>query len=252
MRVLFLITARGGSKEIPGKNLLKIGGISLVGYKAISAKNCKYCSRLIISTDSQTIQDNAQQYGVEAPFRRPAELAADDSSTEDVVWHAMQYIETETNEHYDAVMVLEPTSPFATHLDYEKAVEVMSRNNANVVVGLKEVTINSVFYGQMDAGGKIGGIVEKISGLPSVRRQDLPREYTMNGAFYLLRWDFFKKYRQRYCDRENTYGLVMKPSYSVEIDELMDWEFAQFLVEKGYVDLSYWMLPLKKEASAQA
>jgi len=180
---------------------------------------------------------------------RPAELAADDSSTEDVVWHAMQYIEAETNEHYDAVMVLEPTSPFATHLDYEMAVKIMSEKNANVVVGLKEVTINSIFQGPMDADGKIGGIVENISGLPSVRRQDLPQEYTMNGAFYLLRWGFFKKYRQRYCDRENTYGLVMKPAYSVEIDEPMDLQFAQFLVEKGHIDLSYWMHPLKKEAA---
>jgi len=240
MRVLFLITARGGSKGIPGKNLLQIKGISLVGFKAISARNCRCCARLIISTDSQAIQADAAKYGVEVPFTRPAVLAADDSSTEDVVWHAMRYIETETNERYDAVMVLEPTSPFATHLDYDKAIEVMIQNRANVVVGMKEVVVNSVFQGPMDERGRISSIVQKVSRLQSVRRQDLPQDYTMNGAFYLLKWEFFKKHRKRYCDPDNTYGLVMRPAYSVEIDELIDWEWAQFLVEKGRVDLSYW------------
>ena len=77
LKILFLITARGGSKGVPGKNLRELGGISLVGFKAISAKKSKYCSRLIISTDSPEIQENARRYGVEVPFTRPAELASD-------------------------------------------------------------------------------------------------------------------------------------------------------------------------------
>lgn len=240
MKVFFLIVARGGSKGIPGKNLCKIGGISLVGFKAISARKCKCYSRLIISTDSREIQEDALKYGVEVPFTRPAELAADDSPTEDVIWHAMKYIENKTDEHYDALMLLEPSSPFATQYDYEKAVEMMVENNANVVVGMREVKTNSIFQGPMDEKGRISSIVDKLMDLRRLRRQDVPQEYTMNGALYLLKWDFFKKHRQRYCDRKNTYGLVMKPEYSVEIDEMIDLEYARFLVEKGYVDISYW------------
>lgn len=240
MKVLFLITARGGSKGIPGKNLLKIEGISLVGFKAISAGKSGHCSRLIISTDSREIQEDALQYGAEAPFTRPAELAMDDSTTEDVVWHAMQYIETETDERYDALMLLEPTSPFATHYHYEKAIEMMIEKEANVVVGMREVTINSIFQGSMDKEARIGDIIDRMANRRKLRRQDVPQEYTMNGAFYLLKWDFFKEHRQRYCDRDNTYGLVMKPEYSLEIDEMMDCEYARFLVERGYVDISYW------------
>lgn len=240
MKVLFLIAARGGSKTIPGKNLVQIGGISLVGYKAISARRSRYCSRLIISTDSPEIQADARRYGVEAPFTRPAELAADDSASEDVVAHAMDFIERHGTERYDAVMLLEPTTPFATHVDYDRAVETMVERQANVVVGVRRAAINSIFQGSMDERGGIGSIVDKLIGVSSVRRQDVVPEYTMNGALYLLRWDFFKRHRRRYCDPANTYGLLMDPAYSVEIDEPIDLAFAQFLVESGHVDLSFW------------
>jgi CMP-N-acetylneuraminic acid synthetase len=249
MRVLFIIIARAGSKGIPGKNLLQIGGISLIGYKALSARQSKHCSRLILSSDCPAMQNEASKYGVEAPFTRPAELATDTVSSDDVVWHAMQYIEAQTDERYDAVMLLEPTSPFATHVDYDRAVQMMIDNRANVVVGMREVTINSVFQGPMDDKGRIGSIVRKLSGLRGLRRQDLPQEYTMNGAFYLMRWDFFKARRQRYCDSASTYGLVMKPAYSVEIDEMMDFEFAKFLVEQGHVDVSYWKTAMDKQVA---
>ena len=240
MRVLFLIVARGGSKSIPKKNLLKIHGISLVGFKAISARKCKYCTKLVISTDSQEIQEDARQYGVDVLFTRPAILATDTAATDDVILHAMEYIKTQTNERYDAVMLLEPSSPFATHHDYEKAVEMMLSNNANVILGMREVSVNSIFQGPMDNQLRIGSIIRKIMNITGLRRQDVAQEYTMNGALYLMKWDFFEKHRNRYCDPDNTYGLIMKREYSLEIDEGMDYEYAQFLVERGHVDISYW------------
>lgn len=240
MRVLFLIVARGGSKSIPKKNLLPIDGISLIGFKAISARKCKYCTRLIISTDSQEIQQDARQYGVEVLFTRPAELAQDEASTEDVIGHAMDYMDTHTSDHYDAIMLLEPSSPFATHHDYEKSIEMMMATDATVVLGMREVPINSVFQGPMDAEMRLSGIVRNIMGFSRLRRQDVAQEYTMNGALYLMKWSAFKKDRTRYGDPDHTYGLQMKREYSVEIDEMADYEYAQFLVERGRVDMSYW------------
>lgn len=239
-KVLFLIVARGGSKSIPKKNLLHINGISLVGYKAISARKCKYCNRLIVSSDSPEIQDDARKYGAEVPFTRPDHLASDTASSDDVIVHAMNYIETQTDEKYDAVMLLEPSSPFATHEHYEQAVEFMLEKEANFVVGMREVEINSVFHGTLDAHGRITQIIDKLQGLEKQRRQDVPQEYTMNGALYLMKWGFFKENRRRYCDRENSYGIVMPREYSLEIDSPMDFAMAQFLVEKGYVDPCYW------------
>ena len=240
MRILFLITARGGSKEIPGKNLREIGGIPLVGFKAISAKRSKYCTRLIISTDSPEIQQVARHYGVEVPFTRPAALATDTAPSTDVVLHAMSWIENHTDERYDAVMLLEPSSPFARHIDYDNAVEIMIERDANVVVGMREMEINSVFVGPMDEQGRITQIIDEMRDMQVMRRQDTPREYTMNGALYLFKWEFFKEHRTIYKDRERTFGYVMDRCYSIEIDEMIDLHWAEFLVQNGYIDMSYW------------
>jgi N-acylneuraminate cytidylyltransferase/CMP-N,N'-diacetyllegionaminic acid synthase len=239
--VLFLITARGGSKGVPGKNLRELGGISLVGFKALSARKSKHCSRLIISTDSLAIQEDARRYGVEVPFTRPAALATDTAASVDVVAHAMDWIENHDHERYEAVMLLEPASPFARASDYDSAIEMMIERKANAVVGMRPVEVHSVFVGPLDEEGRLSAIIDKMRAWQTARRQDLPSEYTMNAALYLFRWDYFKEHRSIYHDRESTYGYVMEPHYSIEIDTLFDLHRAEFMVERGYVDMSHWV-----------
>jgi N-acylneuraminate cytidylyltransferase/CMP-N,N'-diacetyllegionaminic acid synthase len=242
VRTLFLITARGGSKGVPSKNLRELAGISLVGFKAISARKSKYCTRLIISSDNAEIQANARRYGADAPFTRPAELATDTATSADVIAHAMEWIETNAPDSYEAVMLLEPSSPFARPQDYDAAVEMMIERDADAVVGIRPVDVNSVFVGPLDDQGRIASIIEKMRSLKTARRQDLPQEYTMNAALYLFRWDYFKKHRNIYQSGETTYGYVMPTEYSVEIDTLADLRRAEFYVERGYVNLASWKI----------
>ena len=239
MRTLFVITARGGSKGVPGKNLATLGGISLVGFKAISAQRSRHCARLIISTDSEAIQAEARRHGVEVPFTRPAELASDEASSMDALLHAMSWIESDAAEAYDAVMLLEPSAPFGRAEDYDAAVELMEANDASVVVGVRPMEINSVFVGPLGEDGKLTAIVEKLQGV-HYRRQDLPQEFTVNGTFYLARWPYLQRERSLYRDPDSTYGLVMDPAYSVEIDSPIDLQWADFLLERGHVDISHW------------
>ena len=225
---------------MPGKNLRLINGISLVGFKAISALRSKSCSRLIISTDSAEIQADARTYGVEVPFTRPAELATDTATSIDVIAHAMEWIEGNTDEHYDAVMLLEPSSPLTRSFDYDNAVKIMVEHDANVVLGMRETAINSAFVGPMDGSGRITPIIDQIKGLKNSRRQDMSPEYTMNGGLYLFNWDFFWQHKDIYHDREKTFGYVMDPHYSIEIDEMIDLEWIEFLVASGKIDMSHW------------
>lgn len=240
MHILYLIVARGGSKGVPGKNLRQLQGISLVGFKAISAQKCKSCSRLIISTDSPAIQEEARKYGVEVPFTRPSELATDTASTEDVIWHAMQFVEQQENRAYDAIMLCEPSAPFSRAEDYDRAVDMMAETNASLVVGMREVTVSSVFLGPLDQEGRITSIIDKMAGLTGLGRQQVQQEYTMNGALYLIGWEYFKQARHRYRDRMNSYGLVMPWQYSIEIDEPMDLAWAEFLIKEGHIDMKHW------------
>ena len=133
MTVLYLIVARGGSKRLPGKNLKEILDISLVGYKCLAATKAKSCSLAMISTDSPQIAEVARQYGVLVPFIRPAELATDEATTEDVVRHAMAWCE-EHHQKCDAIQLLEPSSPFIAPYHYDVAVEVMRKTGKALVL----------------------------------------------------------------------------------------------------------------------
>lgn len=249
MRILFLLTARGGSKRIVGKNLRTLKGLSLVGFKIIAAKQSRYCSRIIVSTDSPEIQAEARKYGADIPFNRPVELATDAASSFDVISHAMKWIEQQTNERYDAIMLLEPSSPFARASDYDAAVELMLSKEANVVVGLREVEVNSVFVGSLDEEGRIKHIVHKMqkTGKRHFRGQDYSPEYTMNGALYLFKWDYFMKHGTIYADPEKSFGYIMDRFHSIEIDEAIDLSWAEFLLEKGLVNFSQWKVELNHD-----
>ncbi len=240
MDVLFLITARGGSKGIPGKNLCQLGGISLLGYRALSAMKSSYCTRIIISTDSSEIGEEARKFGVDMPFVRPNELATDTASSMDVVDHAMQWIEKNTNERYDAVMLLEPAAPFARACDYDRAIDMMIKKNAKTVVAVRPAEVSATYIGPLDAEGRISSIIDKMSQVSTRRRQDMDEEFTASGALYLFRWEYFRCYKNIYHDREGAFGYIMESPYWLEIDEPIDLQWAEFLIERGHIDQNYW------------
>jgi CMP-N-acetylneuraminic acid synthetase len=241
--ILFLLVGRGGSKGLPGKNLLEIGGLSLVGYKARAARQSRYCTRLIVSSDSAEIRAEAKRHGAEVPFERPAELATDTASSNDVVLHAMDWIETHEGRRYDAVMLLEPSSPFARPEHFDQAVELFANRKANLVVGMREAEVASIFVGTMGPGGSIGGIVEKMLKTPAQRRQDQPPEVTMNGALYLIGWDAMRRHHKIYADPSASYGIMMDRLHSIEIESAADLAYASYVIEHGMLDASPWRKP---------
>jgi len=238
--VLFLIAARGGSKGVPGKNLRRIGELSLLGYKARAALRCDDCKRLIVSTDSLDIQDEARRMGVEVPFTRPSELATDTASSESVVAHAIAWIEEHENRAYDAIMLLEPSSPFATADHLSAAIELFTARGADLVVGMRSSEPHSLFVGTQLDDGSIAPIVKNLAKASGVRRQDQKPEWTINGALYLFGWDAFKKSGKIYGSPEKCYGLLMDHWHSMEIETPDDLALAEFAVKKGLIDCSHW------------
>jgi CMP-N,N'-diacetyllegionaminic acid synthase len=240
VEILFLLVGRGGSKGLPAKNLREIGGLSLTGYKAISARQSRYCSRLIVSSDSPAIQAEAKRHGAEVLFSRPAELATDTASSIDVVLHAMDWIETHERRRYDAVMLLEPSSPFARPEHYDQAVDLFVSRKASLVVGMRETEVSSIFVGPLGKDGSIGTIVEKMLRMPAQRRQDQPLEVTMNGALYLIDWGTMRKHRKIYADPATSYGILMDRLHSIEIETATDLAYASYVIEHGMLDVSPW------------
>src|SRR6266481_3855446 len=238
--ILFLVVGRGGSKGLPGKNLREISGLSLIGYKAISALRSRHCSRLIVSSESAEIQAEANRHGAEVLFSRPAELATDSASSSDVVLHAMEWIEIHERRRYDAVMLLEPSSPFACPEHYDQAVDLLIARNASLVVGMRETEVSSMFVAPLGKDGSIGAIVEKILTMPALRRQDQVPEATMNGALYLIGWDAMRRHRKIYADPGASYGILMDRLHSIEIETAADLAYASYVIEHGMLDASSW------------
>ncbi len=239
-QILFLLVGRGGSKGLPGKNLREIGGLSLIGYKARSALQSRYCSRLIVSSDSAEIRNEAVRHGAEMLFERPAELATDTASSNDVVLHAMDWIEVHELRRYDAIMLLEPSSPFARPEHFDEAIELFLARKASLVVGMRETEVSSIFVGTLGEDGSIGGIVDKMLTTPAQRRQDQPVEVTMNGALYLVGWEAIRRHRKIYADPVTSYGILMDRLHSIEIESAADLAYASYVIEHGMLDASPW------------
>lgn len=238
--VLFLLVGRGGSKGVPGKNLRQIAGTTLVGYRAASALKSKYCDRLVVSSDSSEIREEARRYGAEVLFERPDALATDEATSDDVVLHAMEWIEQHEGRNYDAIMLLEPSSPFARADHYDAAVELFLKRNADLVVGVRETDIASVFVGPMGDDGSIEPIVSRLIERSKLRRQDQAPEVTMNGALYLIRWQTMKDMKRIYSNPGGTYGLLMDRLHSIEIETLDDLAYANHVIQQGLLDRSPW------------
>ena len=124
--VVALIPARGGSKELPGKNMLKVKGVPLVGYSIYSALNSKYISDVYLTSDDENTLLYGEELGVRL-IRRPKEFSSDSSTANNVVEHFISTISKELIEKDPYVIYLQPTSPLRTaaHIDeaYEKMVE---------------------------------------------------------------------------------------------------------------------------------
>lgn len=240
MKILSVIMARGGSKGVPGKNIREIGGLPLLAFKARAAQRSKYPSRIILSSDCPKIQEVARAYGIEVPFTRPDELSTDTATNFSVLHHAIDFFEKQ-GEHFDAISMLEPSSPFTKPADLDRAVEIMQQKNASLVVSMRDVDNPAPFVGPIENEGKISQIVGQLKDLKNVNRQVLPHAYTLNGVVYLFKVSALKNRHTFYSDPENSYGFETDPLHNIEIDSELNLEWAKFLVEKGHISLTPWL-----------
>lgn len=238
MKVLFIITARGGSKGVPKKNIRIVGGLPLVAYKIIAAQKCNADKRIIVSTDDKEIADVCRKYGAEVPFMRPDFLATDCASSMDVVEHAMEWIEENDSEKYNYVCLLEPSSPFASYKDLNEAFDIILKYDADTLLSMKEVEVSKAFIHSFDSNNKLSYFYHAIKDLKNLRRQDQEKEYTMNGCIYIAKWDYFK--RNKMFHSENAVPYIMPEESSIEIDSMYNYKIACFIAENLLIDLSLW------------
>jgi len=240
MKILFLLVARGNSKGIKKKNLSIIGGKSLIALKTIAASKSKHCEEIIISTDNEEIAHEAELYGAKCLFKRPSKLARDNSATVDVIEHAIHTLEGKFKKSYDAILLLEPSSPFTRPEDYDKAIEIMIKEKYDLVVSVVEHKLDPKVIATLGVKNSLDKIITKLGSNLNLNRQTMGKNYTPNGCLYLFTAEHFTKHSRIYAVPSKSFGYVMPEEYSVEIDEPIDLEWAIFLYKKGYIKSKYW------------
>jgi CMP-N,N'-diacetyllegionaminic acid synthase len=216
-RVLAVIAARGGSKGLPGKNLLPLSGLPLIGWTIRAAKASRLIDRLILSSDDQEIIRVAQGLGCEAPFVRSSALATDTATSLDVVLDAVDRIPG-----YDVVVLLQPTSPLRTAGDIDGTVSLLESQKSAVSV-TEALAHPWLVYGNDDAG-LLTPFVQVQDGV-SLRRQDLPMAWALNGAVYAADVDWLKG-SHGFVRGGQTGFWPMSAETSIDIDTEQDFDLA--------------------------
>jgi CMP-N-acetylneuraminic acid synthetase len=228
--VIGLIPARGGSKAIPGKNLVALAGKPLLAYTAEAARAARRLDRVLLSTDDDKIAAAGRALGLEVPFLRPAELASYDTPMLPVIAHALDWCVRE-GKPARAVVLLQPTSPLRRARHIDEAVTLLLEKNAATVVSVMAVP-HRFTPGSLMVAGADGALTPLQDGRMVLQRQDKPRLFARNGpAILAIRTDVV---RDGALYAEPTLGYEMDAESSLDIDEPEDlWLAQQYLLRHG-------------------
>lgn len=227
MRILIVIPARGGSKSIPRKNIKPLDGKPLIYYAIDTARAVVHDEDICVSTDDDEIIQIVEDYGLKVPFKRPAELATDTAGTYEVLLHALDFYEKQ-GRYYDALILLQNTSPFRTAEHVKEALRLYN-DKVDMVVSVKESAANP-YYCVFEENEE--GYLHVCKGDGNIfRRQDAPKVYEYNGAIYIMNTAVLKTTHMHKMQKRVKY--VMDDASSFDLDTMWDWKMAEMIKEQS-------------------
>jgi len=228
MKNLVLICARGGSQGLPGKNIMPLKGIPLIGWSINTAKKLNNVSHIIVSTDSPAIAKVAEKFGAEVPFIRPAHLS-DNTSPEWPVWqHAINFIEENYGEDVYNLIVLPVTSPLRSVADVNACVNLFEKSDVDSVITVSE-SYRSPYFNMTvnDKNGYASLVIPPKK--PIIRRQDAPKVYDMTTVAYIVNPNFVKNNNGIFEGKVKS--IIIPRERAVDIDDLMDFRIAELMLK---------------------
>ncbi|MDE5902651.1 MAG: acylneuraminate cytidylyltransferase family protein [Muribaculaceae bacterium] len=224
---LYLIPARGGSKGIPGKNIRPLCGTPLIGHTIRQALEVARQEDVVVTTDDEAIADTARAAGASVPFMRPACLATDTASSRDAILHALDWMESH-GRHYDAVVLLQPTSPLRLADDISRCITAFEQARRDGLDPEMAVTVcearTNPYYSAFETDPDGFLHISKGDG-HYTRRQDAPKVWEFNGAVYVI--DARALRREQISRLRRTIPVEMPSSRSIDLDTPSDWDRAE-------------------------
>ena len=229
MKIICIIPARAGSKGIPKKNIIDVRGKPLIAYSiepAIEAMELGLIDKVIVSTDSIEIADISKKYGAEIPFLRPDDISGDKAKSIEFIEHALSFYKN-LGINYDAVLLLQPTSPLRTLEDLISALKLfVESNNDSLISAYEEEYINDLVIYKLSEDGKTSIPVNQLHN-KGVRRQEHGSLYVRNGCIYISSTELISK---GYVIGAAPLMYTMDKNKSVNVDTLEDLELLRKLL----------------------
>lgn len=224
-KILAIIPAREGSKGIKNKNIIKLKGKHLIVYSIEAALKSKYIDKVVVSTDGEKIGKISKYYGASVPFLRPKHLALDHSNTIDSLIHCIEEIK-KLGEEYDYVVLLQPTQPLRQSWHIDEAIELIIDKNEESLVSVSKAKDHPILMRTIDESGHA---INLLKGSSTVRRQDFPEFYKVNGAIYINKIN--ENLDNNTSLNDNKLVYIMDEKYDVDIDEMLDLKIAEIAIE---------------------
>lgn len=224
--MLAVIPARGGSKGVPNKNIRMLGDKPLIAYTIEAAIQSDIFEKVIVSTDSEKIAEEACKYGAEVPFIRPDDISGDLVSSDDVVLHALNFYKSK-NIEFTEVCKLQPTSPRRNWKHLQEAYELFKSKEANYLVSVCECEHSPLWCGRLEGKWNMDNFIREE--VKRACRQELPIYYRLNGAVYLGKTEEF--YKSKNFLGAKCIAYIMDQIDSIDIDNELDFKMAEILMQ---------------------
>ena len=217
-KVLSIITARGGSKGLPKKNLLNFNGKPLFSWTLEASLNSQFISKTIVSSDDELILSIAKDYNSEIPLKRSKKLSGDDSNSVDVVIDIIKKFP-----NYNYVIILQPTSPLRTTKHINEAFNLMIKKDSSCCTSVCLVKKSPYWMYSINKKGFIEKVIN--SNEKDFQRQALPEIYELNGAIYIISVQELLRYKSLIS--KNSIPYIMTKETSIDIDDINDFKLAE-------------------------
>jgi len=226
-RILGIIPARGGSKRLPFKNLMELGGRPLISYTIEAALKSQYIDELVVSTDDPETARIAAAWGTPVPFLRPAALATDEAGSFEVLRHAVEHFANAGSGGFEYVVMLQPTSPLRTNADIDEAVTFLREREADAVISVCECDHSPLWANTLPEDRSMADFLRDE--VKNKRSQDLTVQYRLNGAIYICRTSRMLAEKTLFL-KDNIFAFIMPRERSVDIDTMLDLKLCETLL----------------------
>ena len=228
--MIAIIAARGGSRGLKNKNILKLKGKPIIAHTILSALKSKKISKVVVSTDSKIIANISKKYGAEVPFLRPKKLSNSKSNILHAFKHAINFYKKKGEVHRDFVS-LGACCPIRSKYDIDRSISIYKRNKALTLISVKEIEKPIDWVLEKNKNNKLKRFIKKSK---FVNRQNYKEHYIPNGSIYVFNTKKLLNNIKNNKDyfNERTFCYVMPKERSIDIDDINDLKLARFYLKK--------------------